>query len=424
MKIAVSGLTAKATAGGTRYYWQPSPTLRKAGWKPLALGRDLDAAVAAAKKRNLEVDSWRTGGAKPRAIAKFVRRETVAHVIALYKTKRLPALGEKTRIEYASKLRAIEAWAGPEPIAAITRKNILVFRDALYAPDSDGRVRATTAHATLKMLRTLLAWAKEEELVATNVAAGRLGIETPRPRDQVWSPDARNAILAAAAAAGLPNMALAMLLAATIGQREEDLLKLLHSQFVEIPAYQMDVEVHTRLAALAADGRVMGIRIRQGKTRRWVEVPVLGALRSAIEAAIVTARGHGFTTILFDERRGPRMWTCADRAQRATRQAYFQRGVAELRETAAVAAAARGDAALAAELRDLQFRDYRRTCVVVLGELGLPDHLIAAITGHSLDATKRILETYLPRTTGMAARAIMLSEARTPAVRDQNHAHA
>jgi hypothetical protein len=53
--------------------------------------------------------------------------------------------------------------------------------------------------------------------------------------------------------------------------------------------------------------------------------------------------------------------------------------------------------------------------VVFLGELGIADQLIAAITGHTLDETKKILETYMPRTTGMAARAIALSHARAPA---------
>ena len=56
--------------------------------------------------------------------------------------------------------------------------------------------------------------------------------------------------------------------------------------------------------------------------------------------------------------------------------------------------------------------DLRRTAVVFHGELGLADHRIAAITGHQLDTVKKILETYMPRTTATAARAISLSYAR------------
>ena len=71
-----------------------------------------------------------------------------------------------------------------------------------------------------------------------------------------------------------------------------------------------------------------------------------------------------------------------------------------------------GEEDLAAELARIQFLDLRRTCVVYLGELGLEDHLIAAITGHDIDETRRILKVYMPRTTGRAARAIALASVR------------
>jgi hypothetical protein len=61
--------------------------------------------------------------------------------------------------------------------------------------------------------------------------------------------------------------------------------------------------------------------------------------------------------------------------------------------------------------------------VVYLGEFGIADHLIAAITGHTLDETKKILETYMPRTTGMAARAIALSQARGGAAQKQEQSN-
>ena len=46
-------------------------------------------------------------------------------------------------------------------------------------------------------------------------------------------------------------------------------------------------------------------------------------------------------------------------------------------------------------------------CRVVIDETS-----IAAITGHDIDETRRILRTYMPRTTGRAARAIALVTAR------------
>jgi hypothetical protein len=73
-----------------------------------------------------------------------------------------------------------------------------------------------------------------------------------------------------------------------------------------------------------------------------------------------------------------------------------------------------GDLELAAEVAEIEFRDFRRTCVVTMGQRGIPDHLIAAITGHRRDSVKKILETYLPRTTGMAMLAVDLTHDRAP----------
>jgi integrase len=60
----------------------------------------------------------------------------------------------------------------------------------------------------------------------------------------------------------------------------------------------------------------------------------------------------------------------------------------------------------AAGLKDLQFLDLRRSAVVRLAEAGCTVPQIAAITGHQLDRTLRILETYLPRNSEMARAAI------------------
>ena len=103
-------------------------------------------------------------------------------------------------------------------------------------------------------------------------------------------------------------------------------------------------------------------------------------------------------------------------------QTRFQRDFADVRAAACTSALEAGDADLAAELQCLQFRDLRRTCVVYLGELGMDAHLIAAVTGHDIDETQAILKTYMPRTTGRAARAIALASAREQARLDRPEA--
>ena len=46
------------------------------------------------------------------------------------------------------------------------------------------------------------------------------------------------------------------------------------------------------------------------------------------------------------------------------------------------------------------------TAIVLLGEAGCTEAQIAAVSGHSIEKTRQILETYLPRTTKMAEAAI------------------
>jgi hypothetical protein len=232
-----------------------------------------------------------------------------------------------------------------------------------------------------------------------------------------WAP-AREAILAAAAAAEDPALELAIDLAFSIGQREADLLSCRSANMPRsrttrwTPRFGSSWPSPTRPASRC----VMGIRLRQAKGKRGSRSrssarPAGGSRRRprprsrpASPPAVRSASGLPWTH------------PNAEAGQRR-----FIRRFAELRSAAiATAAATEGQQhELAAELEQLQFRDFRRTAVVFLGELGIADQLIAAITGHSLDETKKILETYMPRTTGMAARAIALSQARSPAAKQE-----
>ncbi len=149
----------------------------------------------------------------------------------------------------------------------------------------------------------------------------------------------------------------------------------------------------------------MGFKLRQGKTKRWVGVPVTGALRDKVEARIAANRAAaavpgaiGVTTILINDHSG-QPWA-------------VRRFIAKFTDAKALAVKGfvANDNTVHAprpQLEDLQFRDLRRTAVVRLGQLGLEPQLIAAITGHKLATVEKILEVYMPRTTKMAARAIV-----------------
>ncbi|MCJ8158818.1 hypothetical protein [Sphingomonas sp. LaA6.9] len=409
-------LDAKRLAnGGYAYYWNPSPALRRAGWKGQKLGKDLSAAIKAAEKLNEQIESWKLGGAKPKKVKAHHNQRTMCALIDAYKKARFKpvkegGLADSTQREYASKFRTLMRWTardgreGALSILAIDRKAVLALRDALMTPIKDGErageVRHHMAHATLRVLRTLLDWAKKEEWIAENPAVA-FELSQPAPRDQIWWPVTRDAMEAQAEKEGAPSLALTIALAPFLSQRQGDMLKFQLRQYAEIPAFKMDKEVFEALAGMNDAGNVMGISLRQGKTSRWVEVPIVGKLRDRVEAEIAKRKQAGVTTLFIDDRNSL-PW------DRKNGQTYFQRRFLEVKRAAI---AVRPD--IAAELDELEFRDYRRTGVVMLGEMGIADHLIAAITGHTLDETKEILETYMPRTTGMAARAIALSQARS-----------
>jgi hypothetical protein len=64
-KINIPCLVGKTNkAGITNWYWQPSATLRRAGFKPEKLGKDDITAMRRAQDLNREVDAWKLGADK------------------------------------------------------------------------------------------------------------------------------------------------------------------------------------------------------------------------------------------------------------------------------------------------------------------------------------------------------------------------
>lgn len=409
--------------GSTNYYWQPSATLAAAKWQPQPLGKDEAAAIDAARIINKQVDQWKAGQAQPNIRARAADG-TLARAIADYRKAVLqgtkpdgsPRIAATTAKTYSSALNRLEAWGGKHPLAYISRQRVRALRDGMIRSG----VGEHAAHTTLKLGRQLFAWLIDEgRWEQGKNPFESFGMAAPDPRETIWSPGARELIIATADAQGFPSIALAVMLGYAIGQREGDILKITVPKWVALPEHKMQPEDYAVLAAAAHDGIPRGMRVRQGKTQAWVEVPVTGEVRRRVEANIARAKLAGRFDLIMDDTRMDGLKQRSGRPT-GTSAAYageagttrFQRDFAQIRETAATHAAAIGDAALAEEIRTLQFRDLRRTCVVYLGELGLEDHLIAAITGHDIDETRRILKVYMPRTTGRAARAIALVTAR------------
>lgn len=444
-KIDIPGLIIKQRGKKTYHYWQPSATLRKAGWQSVPLGTDPRAAQRAAEQQNDKVEQWRAGGAAPRTVKKFIKGGTIDQLIARYITDKFPEHAESTRKEYRSKLNIIQRWAGPEQVSHIDRKRVRKLKEALLRP-VNGEVKIHRAAGTMRVLKTLLEFAIDAEFLPedTRNPAANMEMPTPPSRDQFWSAPALDAMTAVAIEEGQPGLALALRIGRETGQREGDVMKLVISRWIELPRHKLNPDDWDALAEPGPDGvrSVWAIRLRQGKTNRWVEIPIVGQTRRMMETAIADAKARGTTVILHEmaipvefrdvsqfERHLARIheqetgeFPSAEQLEQMVRDGFvprpwtetrFQRAIARIRDAAAAKARLEGDEDLAAEIDTLQYRDLRRTAVVSLGELGIEDQLIAAITGHQLDHTKKILETYMPRTTKMAGRAIALQKERS-----------
>lgn len=401
MEIKVKGLVAKTTVGGIRYYWEPTPFERNAGWKTLRLGQDLNIAIVAAEQRNGEIQDWKANGARPRAVEPFIKKQTLRDGISRYRHEHLANLAESTRRTAATPLKRLDIWAGDKPLSFITRTRVRKLRDAMMDPLGPGYLGHHAAFAVLAKGRELFTWMVDQEIAAENPFL-RFGLGKPAPRQVFWEDPHFDAINAAALELKLPSIALAIDVGAYIGQREADVLKLASGRWdpIKPEKFRFDMALYEALKSNHGPnaGEVMGIYVRQGKTKRWIGVPIEGDMRDRIEAAINANRraAIGTTALIVCERTGL-PWT----------QDHFIHKFGEVRARAVETAINAGNQDLAAEIADLWFNDLRRTCVVRLGELGLDDAAIAAITGHKLGTIKTILETYMPRTEAMAARAVV-----------------
>ncbi len=408
--IRIACLTGKTNkAGITSWYWQPSATLARAGWKPLALGKDEGKAIAAARARNQEVDLWKAGGGKPREVRQRVQQATLAALIVRYRREVIhgkkpsgaPRIAAKTRTIYETSLKRLETWAGKQPLAFITPARVRVLRDANARPVEAGGIGHSAAFNLLKVLRQLFAFAESIDAIpkGSNPAAS-FELAAPPPRRAVWEAEDEAAFIAAAYDLGLPSMALAIALALYTAQREGDLIAFTEPQYQEIALF----DPLLRRPFQDENGLVMGWCLAQGKTSTEyaavrLEIPLEPNIRARVEAAIRANRARDraadpvrlLTHVLVNDSTGL-PW----------KKRHF---CTTWRKVLTHAADRAGRPAMAG----LVWHDLRRTRVVRLRRRGMAKEMIAAITGHSPHSIDEMLKVYGPVDPTMTAAAIASS---------------
>jgi integrase len=315
---------------------------------PRRLARETNnhtAAIKEAEDLNSQLDVWRVDC----QIEKPLQQFTLPWLIRQYEqAPSFTQLAASTRRGYGQCLRIIEAWsrdAGNPPLETLTRRAVKEFHLGMSS-------RRHKANAVMRVLRLLLNFAYDQGLIEDNPAKQQRLIGTP-PRATVWSEEEMQTFIRTAVEAGRLSLALAVLLGAHTGQREADVLHLAWTQY---------------------DG--VQIELRQEKTGRLLRVPVTSELKRALDATPQVS-----TQIVASE---------------ATRAPYKPDNFRHLFR----------DLADKAGLTKLRFMDLRRTAAVRLAEAGCTAIEIAAITGHEIGTTQKILEVYVPRNTQMAQNAI------------------
>lgn len=381
--------------GSERYYWQPSAALRREGFVPRRLeGADRFDAMRACAVINADLaaalgDAPAQAAARPSAA--HAADITLAAVIARYQAgARFARLSHRTQLEYRKHLRLLLRWSGDVPVVNIARANVERLYDSLKKPRRAGDPpRATQAGHIIDTLRRVLGTVTDSEAgpLKANPAA-RMEIAPPPARRQRWSMGAEDAVLAELERAGDASLALGFRLLLATAQRLGDVLGFRVSQWRTGPD---------------RPARQGSLRITQSKTGAVIDVPVIGDLAADIAATIAGNAGRAVpsTWLLVCAETGQRWSTCS-----------FSRRVRIARRAAMDRARQDGDATLLADLDGLELRDTRRSAILRIAEAqiaaaGQADVLtISALSGHRIDYCQKILDTYLPRNSRMAAAAV------------------
>ncbi len=355
VKIKIKYVVEKYKSGKLYRFWQPKKSYLIAGkwvkcpFKSLSLPND-DSWIMKAIALNDAFDKWRNGKIDHN---RYYHQGTVGWLVGDYKKdERFTDLAESTQKLYNWNFPDILNVFGDIPVNKVTRKQAKEF----YKGFKDTKRKKSQL---IQIARVVFSYAVDEELITANPFE-KLRIKKAAARDVVWSEDIQQVAKNAAIELKRPSLALAIQLGLDTGQRPADLRHLSRNRYV----FNQELQRHT-------------IRLKQLKTKKWVEVPVMDELAKMLDATPVES-----PVFLISEITG-----------KPYSKDELCRGIRDVLNHADIGS-------------DTQFRDLRRTAVVRLAEHGCTNAEIAAITGHSLENVDNILEVYLPRNTQMAANGI------------------
>jgi integrase len=406
-KNQIQYLVVRVLAGGTKAYdWRPSPKWRRLGHVNTPLGTNKAEAFAAAIRLNEALGAGNVH-APSRAPAPPANL-TFAQLVQAYFASDEFAYNDdgkrkspETQKQYRWALNTLDRWATlPNGHSVSARLIDADMVDDLKRSMQSGS--SSTRASLLRSLKILMGWATRRKHIPLNPCAD-LSIPEAEKRTKrilestvIW--------LGAWLEPRAPELALAISLAFYSTQREADLLQLTRFNWRALDDMASDDRRHL----VGSDGRVMGISLIQNKTGEPIAVP-LTPIRAVVEREMARRAALGLTdTHLIGY---PRHGDEAQMDKGCTNwklNRVFRYWLAE----AMKAARAEGNNSLVTELHGFTFRDLRRSGMCWLRDLGCTVPMIAAISGHSIAYTTKILDTYMPKDSRIAAAGMAHAMAR------------
>lgn len=341
MLANVPYISARANRDGSkRWYWV------RQGYSARRLPDDESARLAQALEWNRQADA---GQLAPKPASPPQIGDTVAWYVDHYeRSAAYRDLAPSTRKNYRRQLEALRATFPRHRIAAFNRKLVKQYLADNVSTDPLRRVARN-------VLLNLFELAIDNEDMTTNPAANLRLPGSPK-RDSLWEPEQIAAFWDACSSLGKSSEMLrtAFSLLVHTGQRPVDVLKMRWDDY---------------------DGEF--IKVVQQKTGAKVDIYCHPELKARLDAVkptgpVVPLRA----TILVTSHGG----ACS----------YNNLRVLMRRMMGAIGA------------DDLMTRDLRRTAVTRLYEADCSEGVIASITGHSIEACRRILDTYRVSTRAMS----------------------
>ncbi len=356
-----------------RIYWEPSASLRRAGYKSNALGLLSVENLNAADELNTAADAFLAAeeenrpaiGTVGQAIAKFKRSDEYRDASA------------RTRKDYDRHLARAEATLGPSRLDQLTAKDAQSWHDTLAKLSPDD------ARNSASKLRTMLAWCVTDGMIATNPAAG-IKTAAAKKRKRIATREELWLMIHTAERMGELTVAAVALTCVATMQRVSDTMKLTTGQIDKGVLYlkqsKTGAELSFRLHPLVVDR--------------------LGPLPDKDKALFIN-----------------------ERTRRAYQLKALQNAWARVRAEAArtmPSLIGADPAVLEPVLKGkLCIRDLRRSGMVWAAEAGVGINQICSVSGHTLTKGYEILETYMPRQRIFADQAIAkLDLIRSPAIEE------